>query len=98
MPFPFSDLATSPFAFLITLHLKQGTEKAFVDKCHYHHSGHPMYGRPKQPKLEFCIKHYAGPVAYHVESFIGKNRDILKPEVMQMFKNSHNQVSSSLEY
>ncbi|XP_041473142.1 unconventional myosin-XV-like isoform X3 [Lytechinus variegatus] len=74
----------------------KGTEKAFVEKCHYHHSSNSSYGRPKQPRLEFCIKHYAGKVIYQLDNVIGKNRDVLKPEVLEMFKNSKNQVLSEM--
>ncbi|XP_072168442.1 unconventional myosin-XV-like [Diadema setosum] len=74
----------------------KGTEKALVEKCHYHHTTNPMYGRPKQPRLEFCIKHYAGPVVYYLDNFITTNRDVLKPEVMEMFKNSHNPMLADM--
>jgi len=40
----------------------------------------------------FSIRHYAGEVIYEVKNFLDKNRDLLRPGVIEMLINSRNQV------
>jgi myosin heavy subunit len=34
-----------------------------------------------QGGLTFCVEHYAGSVLYDANSFVSKNKDLLKPEL-----------------
>lgn len=42
---------------------------------------------------EFAIKHYAGQVWYNVEGFLDKNRDTLRPDVVELLISSKISVS-----
>ncbi|XP_020611353.1 unconventional myosin-XV-like isoform X2 [Orbicella faveolata] len=53
----------------------------FLNKCHFHHELNKFYQKPKTPKPEFAICHYAGTVWYQVTGFLEKNRDGLKPDL-----------------
>lgn len=74
----------------------QGSDKSFLDKCHYHHTGHSNYSHPKTSPMNFVIIHFAGKVTYDVTKFVEKNRDTLKSEVMAMFKASTNEIISEM--
>uniref|UniRef100_A0A8C0EC29 Myosin XVB n=1 Tax=Bubo bubo TaxID=30461 RepID=A0A8C0EC29_BUBBB len=66
----------------------QATDHTFLQKCHYHHGNSPWYTKPKLPLPVFTVKHYAGPVTYQVHKFLNKNRDQLRPEVLDIFSQS----------
>ncbi|NXI39989.1 MYO15 protein, partial [Galbula dea] len=68
--------------------LTQATDHTFLQKCHYHHGNSPWYTKPKLPLPVFTVKHYAGPVTYQVHNFLNKNRDQLRPEVLDIFSQS----------
>ena len=70
----------------------QSSDKSFMDKCHYQHMANAQYSRAKVTTMEFSIKHFAGSVSYDMTDFLEKNRDVLKPDVVHMFINSHSQV------
>ncbi|XP_038064735.1 unconventional myosin-XV-like [Patiria miniata] len=72
------------------------SDKSFMDKCHYQHMGNTCYSRAKVPSMQFSIKHFAGLVTYDMVGFLEKNRDVLKPEVVDMFINSHSQFISDI--
>ncbi|XP_022092441.1 unconventional myosin-XV-like [Acanthaster planci] len=72
------------------------SDKSFMDKCHYQHMGNTHYSRARVSSLQFNIKHFAGPVTYDIEGFLEKNRDMLKPEVVNMFINSQSQLISDI--
>ncbi len=45
----------------------QASDVTFLQKCHLNHLRRRGYGKPRsKEKLEFCVKHYAGPVYYTV--------------------------------
>uniref|UniRef100_A0A674JI08 Myosin XVB n=1 Tax=Terrapene triunguis TaxID=2587831 RepID=A0A674JI08_9SAUR len=67
----------------------QATDHTFLQKCHYHHGNSPWYGKPKLPSPVFTVQHYAGPVTYQVHKFLNKNHDQLRPEVLEIFSQSH---------
>ncbi|XP_065419061.1 unconventional myosin-XVB-like [Chrysemys picta bellii] len=69
--------------------LAQATDHTFLQKCHYHHGNSPWYGKPKLPSPVFTVQHYAGPVTYQVHKFLNKNHDQLRPEVLEIFSQSH---------
>ncbi|KAM6050180.1 myosin XVB [Theristicus caerulescens] len=76
--------------------LSQATDHTFLQKCHYHHGNSPCYAKPKLPLPVFTVKHYAGPVTYQVHKFLNKNRDQLRPEVLDIFSQSHLKVVSHI--
>ncbi|NWQ89731.1 MYO15 protein, partial [Burhinus bistriatus] len=76
--------------------LTQATDHTFLQKCHYHHGNSPWYAKPKLPLPVFTVKHYAGPVTYQVHKFLNKNRDQLRPEVLDIFSQSHLKVVSHI--
>ncbi|XP_059684367.1 myosin XVB [Gavia stellata] len=76
--------------------LAQATDHTFLHKCHYHHGNSPWYAKPKLPLPVFTVKHYAGPVTYQVRKFLNKNRDQLRPEVLDIFSQSRLKVVSHI--
>ncbi|NXG66908.1 MYO15 protein, partial [Hemiprocne comata] len=76
--------------------LTQATDHTFLQKCHYHHGNSPWYTKPKLPLPVFTVKHYAGPVTYQVHKFLNKNRDQLRPEVLDIFSQSRLKVVSHI--
>jgi myosin XV len=70
----------------------KSTDYSFLDKCHMCHSTNLLYNKPRMSTPEFSIKHYAGEVIYQVKHFLDKNRDLLRPDVVEMFINSRNHV------
>ncbi|XP_072568888.1 unconventional myosin-XVB [Paramormyrops kingsleyae] len=76
--------------------LPQATDHTFLQKCHYHHGGNPLYTKPKIPLPTFTIYHYAGAVTYQVHNFLNKNHDHFRPEVLELFARSRLKMVSSL--
>ncbi|XP_075232051.1 unconventional myosin 10A isoform X3 [Lycorma delicatula] len=68
----------------------RATDLSFLEKCHYNHALNELYSRPRLNGPEFGIRHFAGPVWYNVEGFLDKNRDTLRPDVVELL------ISSSL--
>jgi len=68
----------------------RATDVSFLEKCHYNHALDNLYSRPRLNGPEFGVRHYAGPVWYNVDGFLDKNRDTLRPDVVQLL------ISSSL--
>nr|XP_056704367.1 myosin XVB [Euleptes europaea] len=76
--------------------LPQATDHTFLQKCHYHHANSPWYAKPKLPLPVFTVQHYAGPVTYQVHKFLNKNHDQLRPEVLEIFSQSHLKLVCSI--
>ncbi|XP_077183884.1 myosin XVB isoform X2 [Paroedura picta] len=76
--------------------LPQATDHSFLQKCHYHHTNSPWYTKPKLPLPAFTVQHYAGPVTYQVHKFLNKNHDQLRPEILDIFFQSHLKLVSSI--
>lgn len=80
----------------------KATDLSFLEKCHYNHALSELYSRPRMNSAEFAIKHYAGQVWYNVEGFLDKNRDTLRPDVVELLISSKISVSfcpfSSVEW
>ncbi|PIK54644.1 putative myosin XV [Apostichopus japonicus] len=74
----------------------QGSDKSFLDKCHYHHTGHKNYTYPRTTPMCFIVVHYAGRVTYDVNRFVEKNRDTLKQDVISMFQASGSEIISGM--
>uniref|UniRef100_A0A8C5IR67 MY15B protein n=1 Tax=Junco hyemalis TaxID=40217 RepID=A0A8C5IR67_JUNHY len=91
--FPYCKAPRPP---VIRKSLLQATDHTFLQKCHYHHGNSPWYSKPKLPLPEFTVQHYAGPVTYQVHKFLNKNRDQLRPEVLDIFSQSRLKVVSEI--
>jgi len=76
----------------------KATDLSFLEKCHYNHALSELYSRPRMNSAEFAIRHYAGQVWYNVEGFLDKNRDTLRPDVVELLISSKISVSSRLAY
>lgn len=66
----------------------RASDGSFLEKCHYNHALNELYSRPRIGAQEFGIKHYAGEVWYRVDGFLEKNRDLLRPEVLELIASS----------
>ncbi|XP_025032303.1 unconventional myosin-XV-like, partial [Python bivittatus] len=76
--------------------LSQATDHTFLQKCHYRHANNRWYVKPNLPLPIFTVQHYAGPVTYQVHKFLNKNHDQLRPEILDIFSQSHLKLVSSL--
>ena len=74
----------------------KATDLSFLEKCHYNHALSELYSRPRMNSMEFGIKHYAGQVWYNVESFLDKNRDTLRYDVMSLMISSKEKMISKM--
>ena len=52
---------------LIFAGCQQADDLSFLEKCHHHHGQNKFYEKPKTPKPEFSVCHYAGTVSYQVD-------------------------------
>ncbi|GLH06473.1 Unconventional myosin IC [Gryllus bimaculatus] len=74
----------------------KATDLSFLEKCHYNHALDELYSRPRMSSMEFGVKHYAGQVWYSVEGFLDKNRDTLRPDVVELLISSKVQMVSKM--
>ncbi|KAK0083093.1 hypothetical protein PV325_009335 [Microctonus aethiopoides] len=74
----------------------KATDLSFLEKCHYNHALSELYSRPRMNSAEFAIKHYAGQVWYNVDGFLDKNRDTLRPDVVELLIGSKIQMVSKM--
>lgn len=66
----------------------RASDLSFLEKCHYNHALNELYSRPRIGAQEFGVTHYAGQVWYCVEGFLDKNRDALRPDVLELLGSS----------
>ncbi|XP_076273553.1 unconventional myosin 10A isoform X2 [Rhynchophorus ferrugineus] len=74
----------------------KASDNSFLEKCHYNHALNEFYCRPRVGDREFGIRHYAGQVWYSVDGFLDKNRDILRPEVIELLASSKEPLVSAI--
>lgn len=63
------------------------TESSLLAKLDKNHSGHKYYEQSLIHQA-FVIKHYAGNVKYNIQGFLDKNRDLMRPDILSLLKNS----------
>lgn len=86
----------------------KGTDISFIEKCHHNHALNDSYIRSQSTNSvgEFGIRHFSGPsrssslgsrvVWYQVEGFIEKNRDSLRPNLIELLMSSKVSVISNM--
>lgn len=67
----------------------RANDLSFLEKCHYNHALNELYSRPRIGAQEFGVTHYAGQVWYSVDGFLEKNRDSLRPDVLELLSSSN---------
>ncbi|CAH3198813.1 unnamed protein product, partial [Porites evermanni] len=63
------------------------SETSLLDKLNKNQSGHVHYEHSLIQDA-FVIKHYAGSVKYNIQGFLDKNRDLMRPDILSVLKNS----------
>ncbi|XP_017773416.1 PREDICTED: unconventional myosin-XV [Nicrophorus vespilloides] len=74
----------------------RASDASFLEKCHYNHALNENYCRPRVGGREFGIRHFAGQVWYSVDGFLDKNRDALRPEVVELLASSKEPLVSGI--
>ncbi|XP_072386404.1 unconventional myosin-XV [Diabrotica undecimpunctata] len=74
----------------------KASDSSFLEKCHYNHALNENYCRPRVGGREFGIRHFAGQVWYSVDGFLDKNRDALRPDVIELIASSKNDLISAI--
>lgn len=106
-PLPYPDnhavlnlIAKKPIGILSLLddesNFPKASDHSFLEKCHYNHALNDLYSRPRLSSVEFGIKHYAGQVWYSVDGFLDKNRDTLRPDVLELLISSRMPLISKM--
>ncbi|CAF1195399.1 unnamed protein product [Adineta ricciae] len=74
--------------------LPKATDQTFVEKLNYHFgtNKHECYSINRNNKHSFTVHHYAGKVSYCALGFLEKNRDTLSDSVVDMLKNSQDDL------
>ncbi|KAK6015900.1 myTH4 domain protein, partial [Ostertagia ostertagi] len=68
----------------------KGTDQTMLCKLHSTHSNKSFYMRPKADlQRSFGVKHFAGPVFYHVRGFLEKNRDSFSADLHSLVQSSN---------
>jgi myosin-7 len=69
----------------------KGTDQSYLHKQHAELSSHPHYIKSADKRrweIEFGVKHYAGPVMYSVNNFLGKNKDVQQEMLFDALESS----------
>ncbi|KAK4873712.1 hypothetical protein RN001_013072 [Aquatica leii] len=74
----------------------KASDSSFLEKCHYNHALNEFYCRPRVGGREFAIRHFAGQVWYSVDGFLDKNRDVLRPEIVELLASSKEPLVSAI--
>ncbi|KAH9489186.1 Unconventional myosin-XV, partial [Bulinus truncatus] len=93
-------ISAKPVGILPTLddecNLPQSSDKSFLEKCHFNHSGNELYDKPRMSDPEFFIVHYAGKIKYNVQHFLEKNKDTLRSDVIELLCESKNKMIAQM--
>ncbi|KAJ3056440.1 cytochrome c oxidase subunit 1 [Rhizophlyctis rosea] len=74
----------------------KSTDQTCLNKFHQTHEKNGCYVKPKTAKMIFGVRHYAGEVIYQIEGFLEKNRDTIRPDLMDLLATSSNSLVSNL--
>ncbi|XP_065191822.1 unconventional myosin-XV-like [Sycon ciliatum] len=66
----------------------KASDESFLEKIHQQHGKNSYYIRPKVKNGKFGVRHYAGDVMYTASMFLDKNRDTLRPDLIELLHNS----------
>ena len=65
------------------------TDASYLQKALHQHLGrNPHFDKVKTSPSEFVVNHFAGPVAYHIDGLLDKNRDALPSGFLDLFQPS----------
>ncbi|XP_046849566.1 unconventional myosin-IXa-like isoform X3 [Xenia sp. Carnegie-2017] len=63
------------------------SDTTLLAKFENHHESHDCFERSRMGPT-FTIVHYAGKVTYEIKDFRAKNKDLMRPEIVSILKNS----------
>ena len=69
----------------------KGTDQSLVAKFRAKHEQHPNFSKvaaKKQADATFAVVHFPGEVVYSAEGFLVRNRDAVRPELVQLLASS----------
>ncbi|XP_062160286.1 myosin-15 [Alnus glutinosa] len=66
----------------------KSTHETFATKLFQNFRVHPRLEKPKFSETDFTIRHYAGKVTYHTNTFLDKNRDYVVVEHCNLLSSS----------
>uniref|UniRef100_A0A7S0QMA7 Myosin motor domain-containing protein n=1 Tax=Cryptomonas curvata TaxID=233186 RepID=A0A7S0QMA7_9CRYP len=78
--------------------MPKGDDKAYLERLFQtpQMKTHPHFVAPKQRNNTFIVNHYAGTVAYTVDEFCEKNKDLLANDIVTMMQSSKNKFFVTL--
>jgi len=65
-----------------------GDDEGFTSKLSKAHGDNKRFVKARMSKVEFTLKHYAGPVTYTTVGFVDKNKDALSDDLVDLVKAS----------
>lgn len=72
-------------------------DKKFNGRCNSELGSHPNYGKAMiDAEANFIVTHTIGPIQYCSKNFISKNKDMLKPELVDVMLASKSEVVAQL--
>jgi myosin heavy subunit len=76
----------------------KGSDMSLIQKLTETHRKSPFFEKPRKKGQEstFVVNHYAGGVAYGIDNFLDKNRDVLQPDVQSFMAGSKNSLVKTL--
>jgi myosin heavy subunit len=74
----------------------KATDATLAEKLILQLENHPRFRREAKDPMVFHVNHYAGPVNYHTNSFLDKNRDVLQADLIQVRHSFHPPAIASL--
>eukprot|EP01134_Creolimax_fragrantissima_P007676 CFRG7676T1 len=74
----------------------KSTPQSLLEKLKQNHTKHEYFKEERLKQTGFGIVHYAGAVVYSVDSFLIKNRDSFKEDLIELLKQSTNPLVAKL--
>eukprot|EP01071_Lankesteria_metandrocarpae_P005010 Lankesteria_metandrocarpae@DN3807_c0_g1_i1.p1 len=73
------------------------TDEKFLSNCHNLLKGNPKLIKPKvASNFMFLVDHTIGEIQYNVRGFLAKNKDVLRPDLVEVVQASSNVLVSQL--